>query len=760
MGMQSFRYQRGAATVLMSILVGFSITAMGLALMFNVQSAQDKQITAQAQVNAQSIAWAGSEAFRQVLAAMPAEELNKLAVGSEFKNAEGANNKLRPRVVEIQDVAAAGAVKAHKQITVDLVANDPVAQVGTRLQVVYSVFEAIGRPKRPPLDGSMFYDNTKSEGDVEFKNPDGKGEAITVKGNLEIMAKVSGIASIKATGNVVLRDNLVKEIKANGKVTLGGSAQVTDLLIGRAEVDINDGFAGTVKSNGYIYFKPSKPANLAANTRPVVKEVIGGSIKIDNQNNTDFESVRSGTTAVLGGSCDTAARCFSAVEAAGNISVDLGQAGSVASATQISCSNASNLPSGLAVAPQLLNCPTNASIKKEIPSLKPIVPIEEFDLDPLPIDVWEHEVDANYVISMEAARTLVKVQNVVSGTTPLNGNFELVFDGVNGAQKGYLCLLNDKLVQEPACTKEYVFCSDGCWTTANEADWKTTGAAPKTFYLSGHLAPGVILFDGNLNMKNTKLSPAALLSSGYIVTEDNNTKTLALNFAGPSGGSFASVTLPGVCSELAGDSINLIPSNFCVGSEYDSTAANNLGNVSLMAGGAGNLDKTIATTTAALKETDKAETTSQMKRGADGKVVKTVTKIIPDPVSALTTTEITTSSYSGGNIRIAAKNVIFGSILAGNLLRTEGESVVYGYVVSSGLAKAPTAANGTIAFNLGGIKGLEKNELSAKTVVDHSVAPNQYYKGNILPGTVSDGESGEGEGSNGDKAKVMRARYL
>ena len=75
MRIKSFNHQRGAATILMSVLVGFSITAMGLAVMMGVQSAQDKQITAQAQVNAQGIAWAGSEAFRQILAAMPDAEL-------------------------------------------------------------------------------------------------------------------------------------------------------------------------------------------------------------------------------------------------------------------------------------------------------------------------------------------------------------------------------------------------------------------------------------------------------------------------------------------------------------------------------------------------------------------------------------------------------------------------------------------------------------------------------------------------------------
>ena len=80
------QHQQGAATILMSVLVGFSITAMGLALMFNINSAQNKQISAQAQVNAQSTAWAGGEAFRQVLEVMPTAELEQLQPGAEFRH--------------------------------------------------------------------------------------------------------------------------------------------------------------------------------------------------------------------------------------------------------------------------------------------------------------------------------------------------------------------------------------------------------------------------------------------------------------------------------------------------------------------------------------------------------------------------------------------------------------------------------------------------------------------------------------------------
>ena len=83
----------------------------------------------------------------------------------------------------------------------------------------------------------------------------------------------------------------------------------------------------------------------------------------------------------------------------------------------------------------------------------------------------------------------------------------------------------------------------------------------------------------------TPLSPAASLAAGYIRTEGNIGRSLALNFAGPNGGTVNGVRLPGVCTNLANAAINLLPTNFCTANGYDGTAGDNLGNVTLMAGG-------------------------------------------------------------------------------------------------------------------------------------------------------------------------------
>ena len=53
-----------------------------------------------------------------------------------------------------------------------------------------------------------------------------------------------------------------------------------------------------------------------------------------------------------------------------------------------------------------------------------------------------------------------------------------------------------------------------------------------TLLSGGPCSTGVILFDGNLNMKMTPLSAAFLCRRYYILTEGNIGRSLALNFAG------------------------------------------------------------------------------------------------------------------------------------------------------------------------------------------------------------------------------------
>lgn len=747
------QHQQGAATILMSVLVGFSITAMGLALMFNINSAQNKQISAQAQVNAQSTAWAGGEAFRQVLEVMPTAELEQLQPGAEFRApAGGPQNKVVPTVVSgLQAVAASPSLPAHSEITLNIVATDPAAQVGTALQIVYGIFGK-GGPTLKDRGAAGFYDNAWFEGEIKYKNVESGSERVTVKGNAQFTNEITGVNSVRATGDVTLNNNdvILRDVYANGTVDMQGDAKVVERLVGLAGVKIQQGFAGSVYSNGNILYRTSAPAN---GVSPIVTKVAAqGSVDITNQNDLEFRDIGSGATTNLAG-CTTGT-CFKLVESVDTLEADPLRIDKAYSRARITCgSNAQ--PGTEAVAPAFTGCSTAAPTKFRVatPPLKTIPTLQPIDLEPLPIDVWAREEFANYVVRYDGQRSIITVKNVGRGGVAgvaLAGSYELVRAGT----QGYLCLLDTNGNKDAGCTAaaatKNIFCTDGCWTV--QGGGAQSGAAPYTFYLEGHVAPGVILFDGNLNMKMTPLSPAAFLAAGYILTEGNIGRSLALNFAGPNGGTVNGVRLPGVCTNLANAAINLLPTNFCTANGYDGTAGDNLGNVTLMAGG--QRRTSVTRTTATYQAGDVDSTTTQETAATGGRVGKIVTKKIVDKNAGTTVTETTTlAPYSGGDIQLAAENVVYGSILAGNLFRTGGKTTLYGYVVSSALAKKNAVSGGGVIYNDGGL-GLTLNWLTADTTIDHSIIP-EYYK----PAEV--GGSGGGGGNGGAvSVQLMRARYL
>lgn len=758
---QSLSAQKGAATILMSILVGFSITAMALALMFNVQNAQDKQLTAQAQVGAQNLAWAGSETFRQLLVGLPlgvvdALPLNEALTALDSNNVQNLQGRLTPMVVNRQVVPAGNGLPQHTEITLNLASVNTGAGVGTTLQMVYGIFNSPAK-LLPNLDPITFYHDAGLQGTVNYRNVATGAETLTVKGSVTLTSQVNGLNAVRATGDVTINNPgvVLKEVYSNGTVSISGDAKVLDKLVGLTGVNIIQGFVGSVFSNGNISYRTSAPLNGGSN---IVSAVAArGSVSVNNQNNLIFNDIGSLTTATLTG-C-SGGGCYKRVEAGGVLTAFGPSLERAYSKTSIICSPpppgpppATLQPVVEALAPSFSGCDTTSPATKykiAAPSLKAILPLPLVDMTPLMIDVWEHQSVANYYVRYVGMRSLVTVKNVSRGGVAISGEFELVRSGT----QGYLCPLNAMGLQLPGCMAaviKNVFCTDNCWTV--QAASASSGAAPFTFLLEGRVAPGVILFDGNVSLKFAPLSSAAILASGFIKTEGNTGKNAAMNFAGPAGGSAGGSALPGVCSNLTSALINLIPTNFCKsGGVYDSTAANNLGNVALMSGG---YHRSVVTTTAPYNAGDKASETTVPTTQADGRISYVITKITPSALAGTTTTEVVSQQpYSGGDIQLAADNVIFGSILAGNMLKTEGTTTIYGYVVSSALARTAPSGGGTV-LNDGGL-GLIQNTLTSATNIDHSVTP-QYYDPKAVPGATN----GPPPANTGNDVRVVRSRYL
>ena len=766
---QPLKAQRGAATIIMSVLVGFSITAMGLALMFNVQNAQDKQITAQAQVSAQNLAWAGSEAIRQLLTAMPLKSIDELAAnqvlpGISQNNVKTANNvpaiqgSITPTIVNSVTVAAANGVAKHKEVTVNIAAVNKTAGVGTNLQLVYGIFNEPATVL-PALNPMTFYHDAGIEAVADFKNKTTAGAVITIKGSVTLTNQVAGLDSVEATENITVGNNGIKlkSIKANGLAKVTSDAKVIDSVTGLKKVEIQPGFTTNAYSYGDITYQSSDP-DIAANN--IVSELkAGGAVTVNNNGKTlVFKTIESAKTTTLT-NCNSAAACFQTVKSEGVLSADLAKVNSAFSKTQITCNSpipansqtAANIsPSIEAVAPVFSGCEKAAGSSKfrqEMPVFTNSLELTPVEIAPLIVDVWEHEANANYVVRYDGTKTLITVKNVSRAGAALTGQYRFVYDGA--VSKGYLCPLTDNDATCKSAAFKNVICTGTCWSV--QAATVNPGASPYTFTLSGGtLAPGVYIFDGNLSLKENTLSSATLLAAGFISTEGNSGKAGSINYAGSAGGTYAGNTLKGVCTNIGAD-LNLIPTNFCANS-FDPTAANNLGNVAIMAGG---FPRTVTSTTeATYQATDKASETKVASTDANGRTQYTITRVTPDAANNKTITQvIALAPYRGGDILLAADNLIFGSVLAGNMLKTSGTTKIFGYVVSAALARTAPSGGGSV-LNEGGLK-MTQNMISASTIVDNSIGPSTF-DGKVVPGSRGNNPVPATE----NDVRVLRSRYF
>lgn len=95
--------------------------------------------------------------------------------------------------------------------------------------------------------------------------------------------------------------------------------------------------------------------------------------------------------------------------------------------------------------------------------------------------------------------------------------------------------------------------------------------------------------------------------------------------------------------------------------------------------------------------------------------------------------------FTGGNITLTALSYIYGTVVAGNILNTSGNTTVYGYISAAGLNQDPN----------------DINKLTAKLTVDLTKKPDAY-----TPDKIPDTDNGGGAGGGANTATVLWSRYL
>lgn len=295
------------------------------------------------------------------------------------------------------------------------------------------------------------------------------------------------------------------------------------------------------------------------------------------------------------------------------------------------------------------------------------------------IDAWSVKASANYAFEYELGRVKVTVKNV-NGIT--DGVYYLG-DYPDSDGTGYRDYLCDAVNASGQCILPATPSKTICHSYSTSNDCINYDNSTKTWTINGHnLPPGVVWFDGNLALRNGRYYNSFITTVNLVTSDDH--QTAAPNYIGYS--AICELNYPQYpTSRFDG----MYPTQLCDIAngklKYDPLA-----NIAYLAGGF---------------------------------------KPVPGNV------------YSGGNITLNASNSVYGTVLAGNNLKTFGDIRVYGYI----------SAAAHQAFTT-------DNDLGGKTIVDLSNLPSTYRPQEIP--SFNNGACTTTCTPPPEAAKVLWTRYL
>ena len=618
--------QRGAATVMMALLVGLAVMASTLAVVQQVRSSQDQSLTVHSQTQAQMNAWAGAEMVRQYLEGLTGAQRTALLASVqssasstplEFSSDMGVGAVLLPAststniLARVTGITAATSPKARTTATLDL--NYGVSSTGG-LSTLRSAFK------------SGFA--TQLGGTITLQTATAEQAIINIRGDLLSGGySLNGADTINATGTINLGSNSnYRVLNSNCDVVIDGTTT-----------------AGTVNA--------MRHACAGGTARVSGVATANGSIAIGTQNN--------GTLAALGrtitdGSCSAtgsagnaalglAATCATPGFSGVNVGGGNGSASVVKSGMDVYMGTATI--GNLAAARDLVitgwNGTVNGTVGRQVvrngynfqgtvttggasPGITAVQAIT-IDAD-APFNATDYRTYANYAFYVSGTDLKVDIKNV-NGVS--DGSYFVGTTGRVGAMR-YVCSFSGD-----NCTADNKTL-DLCTATTNTS---CLSYAASTWTLdtdiTAGIRPGVAWFGGNLLASNG-VYYNTLIATGNLTTGGTHT-TYAPNYAGYSGKVGATTYAPsGICTTAAGAAISNYPVNFCslANASFDPTAASGLGSYAYMAGSFSGASYNAAT-------------------------------------------------YVGGNVALGG-SVVNGYVLAGNAFSSGGVSTIRGYISSQG----------------------------------------------------------------------------
>ncbi|MFT4020639.1 MAG: hypothetical protein QM666_03880 [Acinetobacter sp.] len=420
------------------------------------------------------------------------------------------------------------------------------------------------------------YSNFTASGQIVTSSTD--SATINVDGTFKTNGiNITGVQTLNTTGDVSLDSaTTIPYVYTNGNITLSGSAAISKIASAKGYI-LNGGWG----TNGSFY----ADGNITNN---------GGVIStLNTTSNIVMSQWSTISTALANGSITCVSSYWSAF-------------------TSLTASSFSSCPTSSSVITSTANSATGALATVSLASSQPL------------INALSYESDANYAFSVDSSSNIMVTVKNVSGIT--DGTYYLATnssDAYQGSSKVYLC------ASGTSCTNPVGKIATPYWNYYPITYSSGTWALSDTQYANPAIAPGVVLFYGNLSITLGTHYVNSFLATGNI-TYGGSVVLYAPNYAGASE----------VCNTSYG-----MPTNLCTNSTTMSKAV--VGNYALLAGSC--TDATSVTTCSA--------------------------------------------NYTGGNITLGASAKIYGNVIAGNLINTSGSTTIVGGITAAGLGDTSSGSS-------------------------------------------------------------------
>lgn len=259
-------YQRGMATVMINLLIGVSMTATAVGVLYSVRAMQERQISVQAQTNSQSLVWTAAEAVRLYLNTLDSDAIDAFVPNTTSFPITGLADQGDSFSALVTDVTNVGS---NYEVTVNLRATDDSSASSSALAVVYQVTASASTDTVVISDAINFNKSVSLQGDIKFYG--NTAGDISVNGDLNASGSIGdgtngNLGAVKVNGDVVITSAIQAEsLDANGNIFLSGSAGANTRIaargyhgIGKGNIKIGSaGSIDNVQANGDILISNS-----------------------------------------------------------------------------------------------------------------------------------------------------------------------------------------------------------------------------------------------------------------------------------------------------------------------------------------------------------------------------------------------------------------------------------------------------------------------------------------------------------------------